>query len=143
MYYLSMVRNIVSNIDTPRLLDNLRQHLSKSKISHGYYMTKEISPDNNQLHIHTIISLKSIDESHKMIYFINTHHLKAYVDKVIKLPSDIINIHLFLKYIRKDITHESQIYINYMFKNYEDSVWDCILNYNIDNTDSIDDPFID
>lgn len=143
MYYLSMVRNIVSNIDTPRLLDNLRKHLSKSKISHGFYMTKEISPANNQLHIHTIISLKSIDESQKMIYFINTHHLKAYVDKVIKLPSDIIVIHRFLKYIRKDITHESQIYINYMFKNYEDSIWDYILNYNIDNTDYIDDPFID
>ena len=88
MYYLSMVRNIVSNIDTPRLLDNLRKHLSKSKISHGFYMTKEISPANNQLHIHTIISLKSIDESQKMIYFINTHHLKAYVDKVIKLRTD-------------------------------------------------------
>ena len=30
-----------------------------------------------------------------------------------------------------------------MFKNYEDSIWDYILNYNIDNIDNIDDPFID
>ena len=46
---------------------------------------------------------------------------------IVKIYKDLF----YRKYIRKYITPKSQIYINYMFKNYDDSIWDYILNYNI------------
>ena len=58
-----------------------------------------------------------------------------YVNKVQEINYPPIYL---LKYIRKDITSESKLYVNYMFRDYEETIWENILNPKF-----IDDPFID
>lgn len=143
MYYLSMVRNIVSNIDSHRHLINLMKHLAKSGVSHGFYMTKEISTVNKQLHIHAIIALDSLEAKVNMICYINKHHLKAYIDKVNEIAS-VYETQYYLKYIRKDLTEESVSPDDYYYKDFSKTTWDNLLNYKRSKVIiEVDDPFID
>lgn len=140
MYYISMVRNLVNNINNDNVVELLRKHILKSGIKHALYITKEISPARGQVHCHAIIGVSTVDDLVGMELYLDKHLLKTYVDKN-KRINNFYEMKAYLKYIRKDITEVSKKYIDYYEKDYDKIVWSNIINYK--NPHLVDDPFID
>lgn len=147
MHYLTLVRNITDNIDK-NTIDNLKTHLRKSKIDHGYVIVKEISPANKQLHLHAILACHTIEDRIALEKYIDTHHLKRYVDKY-NVIQTFNEVKLYLAYMMKDLSEDSKRYINYDHKDigrinwidHNKKLYRLVMGKKKPSTD--DDPFID
>lgn len=149
MFYLSLVRNIVNNIDI-QSIEKLRKHLNKSKVEHGFFIVKEISPMNKQLHLHACLSFINISHMIQMMKYIETHHLKAYVDKAYEI--NYSHAKSLIKYMCKDLTESSKKFEDFNIKYLGTMVWEdhgtkilyTLLNGNVSGHEvAVDDIFID
>jgi len=69
----------------------------------AFYATREISPENKQMHVHALILIEDDMDCFKFMTYIETHLLKAYVDKVKEYQYTKRILRLMLKYIQKDL----------------------------------------
>jgi len=113
MYYHSIVRNINSNIDT-NSIDNMRKYIGKSGAKARFFMVKEISPANQQLHVHVCTAVDTLEEKFMLERYFDTHRLKAYVDKY--KPMDPDHVPYYLKYMCKDINDKSEMHKDWLLK---------------------------
>lgn len=143
MYYLTLVRIIVNGIDKDAHLTNLRRHLARSGVKHGYYLVKEISKVNKLLHMHACISVETIEDKVKFMKYIECTKYNTYVDKIREIPNSN-EASYYIKYMQKDITETSREYIDYMSKDYKDTIWEHLkVPFFKYNKQEVDDPFID
>jgi len=99
-YYYSIVRNINDNVDR-NILENMRKYMCKSKANVRYFMVKEISPENKQLHIHVCAYVETLDDKFTLEKYFDTHRLKAYVDKY--KPMTKADVCPYIIYMMKDL----------------------------------------
>lgn len=107
MRYYSIVRNVNSN-DPTNCLETFRKHLAKAGIkSLRWFMVKEVSKINLQLHIHVCARVETDEDALRLIDFIEHSRFKAYVDKI-KPMEDQLMVTPYLIYMCKDIPKDSK-----------------------------------
>lgn len=123
MFYISFVRNLTNvNVKNPKAVDNLRQHLSKGKVKHDFVITYEISPAKGTHHLHALIIVEDMESFVHMTKYLDTHQLKAYVDKWQQVNT-LSHAQALYKYIHKDVTESSLLYKDMMRSNDKIVCW--------------------
>jgi len=112
--------NFVRNLNYPNetslktALETLRKHFQKTKISHKFFVVKEIGHINHIKHIHACLIFKNVEDMIQMETYIMTHHLKAYVDKHTIIPTEN-QVKFYVNYMCKDLTKESKRYEDFNY----------------------------
>jgi len=131
--YLSVVRhsNIYRKSPTEISINNLIQHLKKSRLGFQYTITRETSKEGFK-HLHALLYFE--DEISKILMeeYIDLHRLRSYIDKSQEIKTEI-EASYYLTYILKDFSKEHKKNIDFATnrENDKDIINDLIINQNI------------